>query len=183
MQGLQELEDASLAALQEEGNYSCNTASDKSPEPAPAAKSPRLYPELVLPKEALLPSTLAEDRADLTKIAAEAERISVPAGTSRKPGASALTRILGPDLAAPAGLIVAAKAGMVSYYSLPVRKPGRRLAVRRWVQNARALWRENRLSEVRFRYMTMLGLSWVLRDEAFLMGNAAWGHCLLLLAR
>lgn len=33
------------------------------------------------------------------------------------------------------------------------------------------------------RYMTMLGLAWVLRDEAFTMSNTAWGHCLLLLAR
>lgn len=117
----------------------------------PRSKTSRLYPELVLPPEAFdKPKYNEDDDYDLQRLQ---QFITVPNAASHSPPRSLLNDESSVDESALLKLAVQRQRqyGTLSFYSLPVRKPGRRLAVLRWVLNARALWREDRLSEVRFR--------------------------------
>jgi hypothetical protein len=49
-----------------------------------------------------------------------------------------------------------------------------RLKVKRWVETQQALFSEGRLSQAQLRYLTFLGLTWVLSDEVTHMTDESW---------
>lgn len=51
-----------------------------------------------------------------------------------------------------------------------------KLKVLRWVETQRALYLENRLSPGQLRYLTFLGISWILSDKVFKLDTATWLH-------
>jgi hypothetical protein len=57
-----------------------------------------------------------------------------------------------------------------------------RLRVKRWVQTQQALFAEGRLSPGQLRYLTFLGITWVLSDAVIHMGDREWSRLLEALA-
>eukprot|EP00887_Chlorella_sp_A99_P001316 scaffold14.g1316.t1 len=81
---------------------------------------------------------------------------------------------------APAGAAPQARRGGVGAAPAPAGSPAGlpagsvRLRVRRWVQTQQALLADGRLSAAQLRYMTFLGITWVLSDEVMHPSEGSW---------
>ena len=53
-------------------------------------------------------------------------------------------------------------------------KASRRLRVKRWVQTQRALFADGRLSPLQLRYISFLGIPWILSDQVVMMEDEVW---------